>query len=195
VKLALVIDVTGSIQKEMNGVKRAILNVIEELKGQSAFPLSALVVFREVSVKAVTSDGTILTNAVEKLKASQGGTCPEASAEALNKAIDHVEDGGSILFVTDASPYEDADIDALIERLLSHNIRVNVLMTGDCTNPDSWNKLPNASFPLRTGLRTPSSILQVLNHKIFRYYGFFVGWAKKGLCPPYKIPENLCFGT
>jgi len=46
--------------------------------------------------------------------------------------------------VTDASPYDDADIDALIERLLSHNIRVNVLMTGDCTNPDSWNKLPSA---------------------------------------------------
>jgi len=145
VKLAFVIDVTGSMQAEMNGVKGAILEVIEELKGQSAFPLSALVVFRDdVSVKAVTSDGTILTNAVERLKASQGGTCPEASAEALNKAIDHVEDGGSILFVTDASPYEDADIDALIERLLSHNIRVNVLMTGDCTNPDSWNKLPNA---------------------------------------------------
>jgi len=145
VKLAFVIDVTGSMEPEMNGVKRAILDVIEELKGQSAFPLSALVVFRDdVSVKAVTSDGTILTNAVEKLKASQGGTCPEASAEALNKAIDHVEDGGSILFVTDASPYKDADIDALIERLLSHNIRVNVLMTGDCTNPDSWNKLPSA---------------------------------------------------
>lgn len=145
VKLAFVIDVTGSMSPEMNGVKRAILDVIKELKGQSTFPLSALVVFRDdVSVKAVTSDGTILTNAVERLKASQGGTCPEASAEALNKAIDHIEDGGSILFVTDASPYEDADIDALIERLLSHNIRVNVLMTGDCTNPDSWNKLPSA---------------------------------------------------
>jgi len=145
VKLAFVIDVTGSMEPEMNGVKRAILEVIGELEGQSVFPLSALVVFRDdVSVKAVTSDGTILTNAVERLKASQGGTCPEASAEALNKAIDHVEDGGSILFVTDASPYEDADIDALIERLLSHKIRVNVLMTGDCTNPDSWNKLPSA---------------------------------------------------
>jgi len=150
VKLAFVIDVTGSMEPEMNGIKGAILDVIKELQenlqeSQSAFPLSALVVFRDdVSVKAVTSDGTILTNAVGKLKASQGGTCPEASVEALNKAIDHVEDFGTILFVTDASPYDDADIDALIERLLSHNIRVNVLMTGDCTNPDSWNKLPSA---------------------------------------------------
>jgi len=78
----------------------------------------------------VRRNSHLCTNAVEKLKASQSGTCPEASAEALNKAIDHVEDFGTILFVTDASPYNDADIDALIERLLSHKIRVNVIMSG-----------------------------------------------------------------
>ena len=144
VEMAVVIDVTGSMQQEINGVKKSMRKFIDELD-QSAFPSSALVTFRDdVTVKAVTSDSAVLTNAIDGIKVSGGGTCSEASVEALNKAVDHVEDGGTILFVTDASPYDDADVDALLERFRAKSIKLNAIITGDCTNRDSWNELPSS---------------------------------------------------
>jgi len=85
----------------------------------------------------------MLLKAVENLKADGGGKCPEASAEALLIAIPHTKPDGNILFATDASPYENAKIDKIVEMLRSKSIRFNAMITGDCTQPDSWNKLPN----------------------------------------------------
>jgi hypothetical protein len=70
-------------------------------------------------------------------------TCPEASAEALEVAIRHVKPGGIIALVTDASPYDDADLVAISEGLKEKAIKFNPFITGDCSNQDSWNVLPN----------------------------------------------------
>jgi uncharacterized repeat protein (TIGR01451 family) len=52
VDIAFVIDVTGSMQQEMNSIKNVLKNFIAEID-QSLFPLTALVVFRdEVTLKA-----------------------------------------------------------------------------------------------------------------------------------------------
>jgi len=144
VDFAIVIDVTGSMQGEMNGTKNAVKKFIAGLKAQSQdSPLTALVVFRdEVMVKAVTTDLSLVETAINKMEASGGGTCPEASAEALSITITHVKEGGTIIFVTDASPYEDADIAGIVERMGTKGIIFNAIITGDCTNKDSWNVQP-----------------------------------------------------
>ena len=80
--------------------------------------------------------------AIAQLQAEGGGTCPEASVEALKIAIPHTKQGGDILFATDASPYVDANIEAVIEKLRNKGIRFNGIITGDCSQPDSWNELP-----------------------------------------------------
>ena len=72
-----------------------------------------------------------------------GGTCPEASIEALDKVIPHVKIGGTIFFVTDASLYDDADVEGMLERFNAKNITLNSIITGDCTNRDNWN-IPSA---------------------------------------------------
>jgi hypothetical protein len=144
VDIAFVIDVTGSMQEEINGVIKALKNFIAEIDPNNA-PLVALVVFTDdVKVKAFTSDLNVLLSAVKRLEAKGGGTCPEASADALLIAIPHTKQGGSILFTTDASPYDDADIDGITEQLLNKGIRFNAMITGDCTQKDSWNELPSA---------------------------------------------------
>lgn len=142
VDIVFVIDVTGSMQGEINGVIKAMQQFIQEIDPSTA-PLIALVVFTdEVKIKAFTRDLDVLLSAVEKLKATGGGTCPEASVEALNIAIPHVKEGGDILFATDASPYADAKIEAVIELLRNKGIRFNALITGDCSQKDSWNEMP-----------------------------------------------------
>jgi len=148
VDMVLVIDVTHSMQEEMNGVKQALIEFAEEFDA-SMFPLTALIVFRdEVIVKAVTTDMNLLADAIGKIEPSEGGTCPEASIEALNIAISHVKDGGIIVLATDASPYPEADIEDTTKRLRDKNVSLHMQWTGDCSNQNDqndWNTLPTAN--------------------------------------------------
>jgi hypothetical protein len=130
------------MQQEINGVRKALKAFIAEQSSSSA-PLIALITFRDyVKVRAFTRDLNVLLGAIDELIAWGGGTCPEASIEALKIAAPHIKTGGNILFATDASPYADADIEGVTKRLLSQGIRLNVMLTGDCSMQDSWNSLP-----------------------------------------------------
>ncbi len=139
VDLALVIDITGSMQGEIDGAKAALKKFIATLDSNTS-PLIALIVFKdEVTVKAFTQDMTVLLKAIDSLKADGGGTCPEASVEAVEVGALHVKPGGQIWFSTDASPYPDADVQGVLDLLQSKNIRFNATVTGDCSNGDSAN--------------------------------------------------------
>ena len=108
-------------------------------------PLSALVVFGDtVKVKAFTRDINVLLEAVALLKAKGGGTCPEASVEALDFVIPYIKEGGGILFITDASPYPDADVAKTVKSITDKNIQFDAIITGDCSMEESWNVIPDA---------------------------------------------------
>jgi len=142
VDIAFVIDVTGSMQQEINGVREALKKFIAEI-GSSSAPLIALITFRDyVRVRAFTRDLNMLLDTVEALGASGGGTCPEASVEALTLAIEHLKEGGVILFTTDASPYADADLEKLGNLISGKEMNLTTILTGDCSNRESWNVLP-----------------------------------------------------
>ncbi|NJO15113.1 MAG: VWA domain-containing protein [Thioploca sp.] len=141
VDMALVLDTTHSMQQEINGTIAAVKQALTEIDPIQALTI-ALVTFKdEVRVEAFTTDLKVVLNAVSKLKAKGGGLCPEASAEAVMLAAQHVKAGGQILFATNASPYPDADIAGIIDLLKAKNIRFNALLTGDCTDAGSWNGL------------------------------------------------------
>ena len=89
VDLALVIDVTGSMQEEINGIIKALKTFIAERDASTA-PLMALLTFGDdVKLAAFTRDMAVLRGAIEELTASGGGLCEEASVEALLVAIPH----------------------------------------------------------------------------------------------------------
>jgi hypothetical protein len=143
VDLSIVVDVTDSMQQEIDGITQALKDYIAEIDEETV-PLMALVTFKdEVKVAAFTYDLNVLLKAVENLEAQGGGTCPEASVEALTIAIPHTKDTGDILFVTDASPYPDADVNRVVEMLRNKGVRFHAMILGDCTLDESWNKLPN----------------------------------------------------
>jgi len=87
-----------------------------------------------------TKDLTVLFKIIDTLKAEGGGTCPEASVEALAKSARHVKEGGQIWFTTDASPYPDAKVQELLDLLKSQNIHLNATVTGDCGEVNSLNE-------------------------------------------------------
>jgi len=145
VDFIFVIDTTNSMQEEIDGVKQALERFTVETFQQAQMssqepPTIALVGFKDtVKVLAATNDMFSLLNVVNSLKAEGGGECHEASAEALDIALDHIVEGGQIAFVTDASAYPDANIDALLTRFQVQNVRLHVLGTGSCENKESWN--------------------------------------------------------
>jgi uncharacterized repeat protein (TIGR01451 family) len=143
VDMIFVIDDTGSMQEEIDAVVVAIKKFIAEIDPSTA-PSIALVTFKnDVKVRAATADPTVLLQAVENIEISGGGTCPEASAEALALAINHLKEGGVILLATDASPFDDADIEKLAALIQSKNMEFHTIITGDCTNQNDWNALPS----------------------------------------------------
>lgn len=143
VDIAMVIDVTGSMQEEINGVIDALQTFIDKKEEGSQSPLMALIIFGdEVKVAAFTRDLEVLRDVVSKLTANGGGTCHEASVEALSVALRHTKNGGDILFSTDASPYPDADVEGVVQLLKEKAVKFNALITGDCTMKESWNTLP-----------------------------------------------------
>ena len=43
--------------------------------------------------------------------------CPEASADALLLGLSHLKQKGTLIFVTDAPPYDDAETQATLEQI------------------------------------------------------------------------------
>jgi hypothetical protein len=141
--MIFVIDTTHSMAEEINGVIRALKEFIAEKIDPSKVPFIVLVEFKDdVRFVAATKNLNVLLSALESLKAAGGGACPEASVEALTLAIEHLKDGGVILFTTDASPYADADLDKLSNLLKNKDMTFSSILTGDCSDEDSWNVLP-----------------------------------------------------
>ncbi|OUD14401.1 carboxypeptidase regulatory-like domain-containing protein [Thioflexithrix psekupsensis] len=144
VDAAIVLDTTGSMQNEMSATVNALKEMLIEVDNLK-LPVSPLVAFigfkDEVVVHAVTSDLNLLASTLSKIKVEGGGTCPEASVEALIKVIPHVKRGGYIVFATDASPYSDADIEQLADLLAEKEITLISLLSGDCVDGTSWNDI------------------------------------------------------
>jgi hypothetical protein len=144
VDAVLVIDTTYSMNSERNGIVAALQEMIANNFNRSNFPLTALVEFKdEVTLKALTNDPQVLSQAVASLKVEGGGLCPEASFEALELATKHIQDGGIIFFTTDASPYEqhtEADLLGLAQRLKDKAATFSAVVTGSCEDQESWNE-------------------------------------------------------
>lgn len=149
VDMVLVLDTTHSMLEEKNAVIAALKTFIQDKMADTTMQV-ALVEFKDdVKLKVFTSDMQVLLKAVEKLDVSGGGTCPEASVEALNLAVDHLKDNGIIFFTTDASPYEEADVDTLIERIGNKGIQLTTVITGDCADGEnSWNDVKSEEATL-----------------------------------------------
>jgi len=57
-------------------------------------------------------------------------------------AIEHLKDGGVILFTTDASPNADVELEQLGKLINGKDMNLITILAGDCSNQDSWNVLP-----------------------------------------------------
>jgi len=139
--MIFVLDTTNSMQEELNGVVAAIKTFIAEVPADQR-PSAALVTFKDdVKLNVFTQDLQLLLNAAEQLRATGGGECPEASAEALEIGLKHLQDGGILMLATDASPYPETDLSQLEDQIKQKNVKFHALISGDCAMADSQNNV------------------------------------------------------
>jgi Quinohemoprotein amine dehydrogenase, alpha subunit domain III len=138
VQIAFVIDDTGSMTEEIAGVRNALQAFIDHvaagLPPGAEPPTIELVTFKDdVTSRIVSNDLAAVRAQVNTLTASGGGDCPEFSAQALQYAATNITPGGTILLATDASSQPGVDAGALIARLRAAGVRVNTILSGDCS--------------------------------------------------------------
>lgn len=134
VDVGFVIDTTGSMGQEIDGIKAALTAFVTALEEEEITPSINIVTFDDSPFSRIISDDLVAIQAeVDSLFAGGGGDCPEGSVEALNLAAKNVRAGGRILFATDADAHDGLNIPATIAALRGKGIRVDVLLSASCS--------------------------------------------------------------
>ena len=147
VDVVFVIDVTLSMQDEIDGVRDGIVRFVQRLKDDKLDVRVAYVAFRdrflqwdklpeEPEVSQFTDDPEKFKNAISNLTASGGGDLPESSLDALATASQqHFRDNSTrvLMLITDAEPHipdkEMKDAEQTAAELKKNGIQQLHLMT------------------------------------------------------------------
>lgn len=135
IRVAFVIDTTGSMGDEISSVRDALLRKIEEfaaLEGEDGkVPKMMLVTFKDNhTVNLITDSLKEMYDAVRGLSAWGGGDTPEHSNHALNTAINMLAKGGKVFIATDAPSHSGPNITNMVNLAKEKEIKVTVLVTG-----------------------------------------------------------------
>jgi len=148
VDAVILFDLTWSMTEEWAAIIREVNQRIKDGFANGATPFIAIVGFRDYNdIKLVTAtrDIEVLLQKLKGLKIEGGGQCPEASADAFILALNHLKQGGTILLITDAPPYDDVETKATLEKikegLISKEVNfVPLISVFDCSG-DNLNQL------------------------------------------------------
>jgi hypothetical protein len=134
VDIAFVVDDTKSMQPEIQRLAGSISHFLDTLTVTKGTPPQfQLITFdNHATSQIITADTSSLLKEVEKLNTSNGPQCAKAAVDALVMAAQNLKNGGIILLATHSAPKADADLNSLKDLLINKNIRLQVLLTGDC---------------------------------------------------------------
>ncbi|HNY01773.1 MAG TPA: T9SS type A sorting domain-containing protein [Bacteroidales bacterium] len=131
VEIAFVIDDTGSMLEDIDGVKNALLYHLATYTGNNT--VFQLTTFKDdYTIRASTTDLAEITNQVAGLSAWGGGDCPEASVEALTAIAPGLMYNARVFIATDAAPHPGLNLESAIALLKAKGARVDVVLSGDC---------------------------------------------------------------
>ena len=139
--IGFTIDDTGSMGGEIDDVSAGLSAYISFLKvlipDPEDYPTITMHTFKDsVTHRIQSKDLDAVQVAVDALSASGGGGCPEWSLTALHENAKKLKKDSHILFATDAShnTAEPTTLIELVTLLVSKGIRVNAILTGNCSD-------------------------------------------------------------
>ncbi len=155
--IGIVLDVTGSMQPEIDSVETALVQYITNLQNSLAPdetpPTIDLVTFRNYPMETISSnDLDAVKAAIQEQVAEGGGDIPEPSAQSLEYAADNIGPGGTLLLITDAPSDAGTDLDGTIAQLRAMGDTVNAVISGD----DGYHDSPTGSSSVAGGTSATS---------------------------------------
>ncbi len=137
-----VIDDTGSMSDDIDGVQSAANSLLDEIIAGDEAPTLGLVSFKDSpNDRGISCNIEQLRNDINGLFASGGGDCPEASNSAMLQALLHFPandlsnmqaQGGRLILVTDASA-GDANLGPTVAvEAQTKRVSIDAILTGDC---------------------------------------------------------------
>lgn len=137
VDVVFVVDDTGSMGEEIEGVKQGIiqyLNTFTTAPNSCSAKVFQLTTFKDTpnTTRAPTSDLNVIRNQVSALFASGGGDCPEASIEAMIAVDALVKDGGEVRLYTDADAHPGQNRQAVVNLYNARGVKLSTLLSGNC---------------------------------------------------------------
>ncbi len=154
IQLIFVVDDTGSMSEEIGSVKNALVRLIESYRqadGSSEGPRMQLITFKDsVTTRLTTSNLDDMLDAVRSLSASGGDDEPEYSDHAIARAVDNIGKGGSILFFTDAPSHEGPNMNAVMTKAQSKNVKINPIISGSMGSYASTASYSSAAYAVST---------------------------------------------
>ncbi|MGQ0620583.1 MAG: thrombospondin type 3 repeat-containing protein [Panacagrimonas sp.] len=137
--LGFVIDNTGSMGAEINGVKSTVGQIVTAAQDPKNRPDNYLLeVFGDPSVGSafVTTNPNSLLSAVELISVGGGGDCPELSQGGLLEAIENARVGSTLYFFSDASAKDSSMLGNVEANANAKKITLDYMLTGSCSPID-----------------------------------------------------------
>ena len=135
--VAMVIDDTGSMGDQLEGVKQGLSAMVNAPDQQGT--TFGLVTFKDTpkTVIAGTDDKNTVLSALQNLVPDGGDDCPEDALGGVQTALDNMAGDannhlGQIFLATDASS-QSADLNGIIHYAQDLGVKVNVMLSGICT--------------------------------------------------------------
>lgn len=136
-----VIDDTGSMGGDIDGVKAAVNSLVDSIVAGGEAPTLGLVSFKDAPVLyGDFCDVNEFRNRVNALFASGGGDCPEASNSGMLTALGQFPTfntdvrlkGGRVLLATDASAGDASLGPVVAAEAVLKGVSIDAILTGDC---------------------------------------------------------------
>ncbi|PAA86075.1 hypothetical protein BOX15_Mlig022224g1 [Macrostomum lignano] len=141
--LIFVIDITGSMQPELNAVKE---NIERILRANTRFKDYVVALFGDPYIRRVrrSSSKSVIWNFIRPIRASSGGDCPEYSLSGIEDALKEAH-GKSVLFLfTDAAAKDRKTKEKkVIAMLKKRRVEVIVIATGQLCHGSYKNEYHN----------------------------------------------------
>ncbi|HEX7881036.1 MAG TPA: hypothetical protein VF720_16620, partial [Candidatus Eisenbacteria bacterium] len=147
--VTFIIDDTGSMTEELEGIKETCVQMInEDTDNPDFFPLYRLYTFKDnVTFREQSEDPGEVIPEIQQLEADAGGLCPENSPDALYQAAQNMQSGGVAYFATDASANQfSRTLESAMSAMENNDVQVNELLT-DVLCQDNPSGVPNGLDP------------------------------------------------
>ncbi len=137
--LGFIIDDTGSMGPVINGVRTAVGQIVAAAQDPSTQPDDYLLeTFNDPSIGTpfLTNDPAALLSAVNAIRVTGGGDCPELSQAGLLAGIAAARDGSKLYFFSDASAKDGSLAGNVIAAANAKDITINYILNGSCSPVD-----------------------------------------------------------